>query len=408
MKILHVIAQLPKRTGSGVYFKNIVEHMEKFYDNAVIYGYQDNFDIEFENNTVKYPVVFKSDEINFPIVGMSDVMPYDSTKYADLDDEMIEIWQEAFLKRIKKAKEEFKPDLVITHHCWMLSAMVLEFFKDIPVIVINHGTDIRQTKLNPELHKKYVQNIGDASLVFALSTKDIETISDLFKVDKDKIVLMPGGFNSKIFYRNDDIKDRDGKIRIVYGGRISHAKGVFELVKAFRLLEEKYDNLKLELVGDADDTTREELTRLSGNSENLKINDACCQHNLSHKFRYSDIFVLASYYEGLGLVAMEALACGLLDVTTDIAGLKETLGDKINQSGIIEYVEMPRLKTIDEPYEDEIDPFVKNLAHGIEKQIIKIKEGFDPGEDIYGELNSKSWKSILERIEKIALELVNN
>ncbi|MDY6065258.1 MAG: glycosyltransferase family 4 protein [Finegoldia sp.] len=407
MKILHVIAQLPKRTGSGVYFKNIVEHMDKSHENAIIYGYEDHFDIEFEDKIKKYPVIFKSEEVPFPIVGMSDVMPYDSTKYSDLDDSMLKSWQDAFLRRIKWAKEEFKPDLVITHHCWMLSSMVIENFEGTPVIVINHGTDIRQTKLNPDLHRKYVTNIGKASMVFALSSNDVDDIVKLFGVDRDKIVLMPGGFDSKIFYRNENIREKDGKIRIIYGGRISHAKGVFELAKAFKILEQKYDNLKLNIVGDVDEATRKELEELSGNSKNLKMHDACCQYNLSHKFRESDIFVLPSYYEGLGLVAMEALACGLLDVTTDIAGLKETLGDKINESGIIEYVPMPKLRTVDEPYEEELDPFVQRLAEGIEKQIIKIKEGFNPGEDIYLELDSKSWKSILERIEKIALELVN-
>jgi len=37
--------------------------------------------------------------------------------------------------------------------------------------------------------------------------------------------------------------------------------------------------------------------------------------------RAADIYVLPSYYEGLGLIAIEALGCGMRVVVTEIEGL---------------------------------------------------------------------------------------
>lgn len=39
-----------------------------------------------------YPVQFESELLPFPVVGMSDVMPYPSTRYRDLTDEMFAQW----------------------------------------------------------------------------------------------------------------------------------------------------------------------------------------------------------------------------------------------------------------------------------------------------------------------------
>ena len=39
MRILHVLAQLPAKTGSGVYFTNVIEGLEKYkHEQAALYG----------------------------------------------------------------------------------------------------------------------------------------------------------------------------------------------------------------------------------------------------------------------------------------------------------------------------------------------------------------------------------
>ena len=405
MKILHVIAQLPKQTGSGVYFTNVIQYMQQNHENAAVFGIQDDIKLNLDESIKTYPVEFKSEKLNFPIVGMSDEMPYDFTKYSDMTHNMIEDWTNEFTKQLKKVKQEFKPDVIVSHHCWMLSSLVLDIFDKTPVLLLNHGTDIRQTNLNPELFMTCVNNLNRAKKVLALSKKDVEPIFDIFEIDKDKIVVMGGGYNSNIFYRRKEDPHNE-RITLLFAGKLSHAKGVYELCKAFKKLEEKYDNLELTLVGDVDIETKIELWDQTANSLHFDLHNTSCQKNLSNKMRASDIYVLPSYYEGLGLIAIEALGCGMRVVVTEIEGLIQTLDDEINNSTAIEFVKMPRLKTIDKPYESEIEPFVDRLAQAIEKQIIRVQNQEPIPEKIHELVLNHSWDHIMLEIENELMEIV--
>ena len=48
MKILHVIAQLPKQTGSGVYFTNVIQFMQQNHENAAVFGIQDDIKLNLD------------------------------------------------------------------------------------------------------------------------------------------------------------------------------------------------------------------------------------------------------------------------------------------------------------------------------------------------------------------------
>ena len=149
MKILHVLAQLPEGTGSGVYFSSMVEGFKKYaYEQRAIFADQDGYNWNVLEKKDQYPVSFKSGELPFPIVGMSDVMPYENTRYSSMSEEMIYIWKEAFKKRLVKAREDFQPDLIFCHHLWILTSLVRQVFPHTKAIGICHNTDLRQAKID--------------------------------------------------------------------------------------------------------------------------------------------------------------------------------------------------------------------------------------------------------------------
>ncbi len=96
---------------------------------------------------------------------------------------------------------------------------------------------------------------------------------------------------------------------------------------------------------------------------------ALSQAELSHVFRSSRVFVLSSFYEGLPLVLLEALACGCRVVTTDLPGLDTWLPKAIQDTGIVERVRLPRLIRVDEPHPSDIPEFVSRLASAISRQL---------------------------------------
>lgn len=404
MKVLHVLAQLPMRTGSGVSFKNRVEGLERRgVENALIYGTQAPFEFDFDMPT--YPVVFKTEEVNFPIAGMSDEMPYENTVYSKMSPAMISRWQEAFLKRLRKAKEEFQPDLVISHHLWMLTSLVLDVFEGTPVVGISHGTDIRQAQKNNEMRYKYVEGMNRLAQVLALSAKEKGEVVDIFGVDEDKISIVGGGFDQSIFYHDCHAK-KDDVVRLVFAGKLARAKGIYELAKAYPNLKRKFPTLRMFFVGTTSEREKEVLYENAHFMPGFKIFDVVNQKKLGKIMRRCDIFVLPSYFEGLGLTAIEALACKMRVVATEIPGLMELLGEEVNNSGVIEYVEPPKMFDTDNPIKSNIDPFVQRLEEALEKQIRAIEERQVFPDPIYDQVYSHCWDRIVGREYILLQELL--
>ncbi|MGJ0908709.1 glycosyltransferase family 4 protein [Clostridium botulinum] len=411
-KILNILAQRPDKTGSGMYLQALVKEADKNgYKQAVIAGISakdKKVTFSSKNPITFFPVIFETSNLPFPIVGMSDVMPYESTKYKDLSIDMLKKWEISFSSVIKKAIDEFNPDIIICHHLWILTSLVKELYPNKKIIAFCHGTDLRQfesfknsTKsISKEVLNYVIANCKNLESVIVSHKDEKMKVIESYKIDENKVYIAGTGFNPDTFYINEN-KINSNKIKIVYAGKLSYSKGVPFLINSINLIKKYVNNIDLYLAGSgAGDETISIIKLCKNNSCNFNINvlGSLSQKKLSDLFRECDILVLPSLYEGLPLVLIEAMACGLKIVCTELPGIKEWMGETINNSGIIEYIPMPKLKNIDTIVPEEISNFEHNLALFIEKQIknhlvinAKVKEAIE----------SKSWAKAFSNIEKL-------
>lgn len=397
MKILHVLTQLPAKTGSGVYFTNLIESLNLIgVENAAIYGMEERYRSLLGVNAEKIlEVQYDSEEIPFHICGMSDIMPYDSTIYSHMTEDGLDILIGAFRKRLIQMKEEFNPDIVISHHLFLITDLVREVFKDRKVVGICHGTDIRQVKQ----HEKFLarlKNIHDLDKVLTVTPAEHEDIVNLFGIERKKIHLVGGGYDGNIFYPDTKPK-KDDIIRIMYAGKIVESKGVFALAATLPIIEKKHPNVQIHIVGKSKKEDRDRLNSLANNSDKLWIYNAENQKIMADHLRDADIFVLPSYFEALGLIAVEALACHKLVVASEIDGLKKLLGEELVSSHIIEFTKLPRLYDVDKPVAEDVDAYVERLAENINLQIGRFGENIFT-EKIAREIDEISWKNIGKKI----------
>ena len=399
MRILHVIAQLPSKTGSGVYYSNMIEEFKKYnHDQRAIFAYQDEYEWTVLDKEYQYPVEFKSKEIPFPIVGMSDVMPYENTLYSAMTDEMLSSWKEAFKKRLERAKREFNPDIIFAHHLWILTSLVREVFPDTKVIGICHNTDLRQAKMNPHIKEKYVKNIHKLDCVFSISEKQKDEIVDIYGIDRDKIIAVGGGFNQRIFYPPEK-KEYSDRIRLVFCAKIDPSKGIYELIEAYKSLG--LDDVTLDIIGNPNEENRKKLEEYIQGDETIRVYNVKDQVALGDELRKKDIFIMPSYYEGLGLMAIESLACGLYVVTTEIEALMELLGEEINKWGIIKYVPLPRIYDTDKPVKEDLPQFKENLKKAILSQIEKVRDKKNYHKPLEDKIMALSWEGLVDRMNNI-------
>ncbi|WPC40819.1 glycosyltransferase family 4 protein [Clostridium sp. JS66] len=403
-KILHIIAQRPEKTGSGTYLQALIEQGEKKgYCQAVIAGIPANEPNTYFKTDVKfYPVVFETKTLPFPVVGMTDIMPYKSTMYRKLNEDMLSKWKNAFSEVLTKSVMEFKPDVIITHHLWILSAMVKEMFPLIKTIAICHGTDLRQMNLAPNFNNyvsKYCRSIDN---IAALHEDQKNEIIKKYQIDQNKITVVGVGFNPNIFYTSDTEKNMD-KIKLIYAGKLNFAKGIPSLIKSYNKLDIDKNSIELILAGSGTGSQFKAIEKIAEESR-LKVilKGSIPQNELSKLFRESHLFVFPSFFEGLPLVLTEALASDMLIVTTNLPGVKDFFGDYINKKGLIEYVKMPSLKSLDEPFEEDLPNFEEEFSKAIENQLEKIKNKYykkDP--KVKEVIDNMSWKGVFNKIENL-------
>lgn len=406
MKILHCLSQLPNKTGSGIAFTNIFLEMQRNgFENAVLYatqGFNESDIPEVLKKIKAFVVNFSSEELPFPIPGMSDVMPYEATVYSKMSEEMFTMWIQAFRKKLLEAKEKFYPDIIIAHHFFILTGLINEIFCDKKIIAIGHGTDIRQIQQNFWIKEKYISQLENIFHFCLVTPKDREALKNIFGVGfyaiEKKASVIGGGYDENIFACENKKKDAS-KIRIVYSGKIAKSKGVFELAKASKNILEKYPEVEFAIVGNASEETKNILRASSGNNARLKFLPFFpSQKDLASEYQRCHIYVLPSYYEALGLSVIEALACGMRAVTTEIEGLKNLLTDEAERLGAIEYVSLPTLQNVDEPVDAELPAFVKRLEEKIIVQIERVKQNPQADKKVLSLVKNFTWKNIAQKI----------
>jgi glycosyltransferase involved in cell wall biosynthesis len=131
---------------------------------------------------------------------------------------------------------------------------------------------------------------------------------------KEKICFIPVGFDDNKFRLIDKKKMRkrykfNNKEKIIlYAGRFEKEKGLDFLLESFELVGREKENLQL----------------LSSKLDiDVTFIDPVIQDSLAEIISCSDLFVLSSRYESGPLAVIEALACGVPIVTTDVGRVRE-------------------------------------------------------------------------------------
>lgn len=119
-------------------------------------------------------------------------------------------------------------------------------------------------------------------------------------------------------------------------GRITEDKGVLDLVAAFELMSQE-NNAYLLLVG-----PNELRCNIPESKHNIRLVGFTDRPEIY--MQASDVFCLPSYREGFGTVVIEAAACGIPALVSDIYGLKDAIED--NVTGVTH-----RVKCVEDIYE---------------------------------------------------------
>jgi len=140
------------------------------------------------------------------------------------------------------------------------------------------------------------------------------------KVNKDKLLLVPFGVDIKRF--KPQYSGKDDIFRVGFVGQIGLRKGVQYLLQAFSEL--KLKNSELVLMGWIHPDITEILKEYTGYANIIIKNFTLSPESV---YNTSSICVFPSIEDGFGLVALEAMACGVPVVVTENTGAKDVVTD---------------------------------------------------------------------------------
>ncbi len=145
---------------------------------------------------------------------------------------------------------------------------------------------------------------------------------------KKTVVTVYNGINLNNFKNNPkSIRLEQNTLNFITVGRFTDAKDYPNLINAFAILKKNNNRaIKLTIVGDGE--LRSQIESLIKELELDKdITLLGRRSDIRELLSQADIFVLASKFEGFGLVVAEAMACECYVVATDSGGVAEVMGN---------------------------------------------------------------------------------
>lgn len=174
------------------------------------------------------------------------------------------------------------------------------------------------------MQQKVVQGLAHIVTVSEQSRLDIEKA---FNCDARKITVIPNGVDTNIFKPLSDVTRRSFQL-ITTASSDQPLKGLSILLRAIAQLTPEFPQLQLRVIGKLKENgaTEKELEQMQL-SGRVSFISGISTEEIVREYAQASIAVVPSLYEGFGLPAAEAMACGIPLICSDGGALPEVVGD---------------------------------------------------------------------------------
>ena len=210
------------------------------------------------------------------------------------------------------------------------SAVLAKWFYKKPLIVRTGYTLSQlenQLKRHSLIRRKIIELIEKFSYKFAniavvASQHNKKYLIEKYNIEENKIQVIGNYIDTQKFFPDATIKKEPNKI--IFVGRLSVEKNLYNLIDAITKTD-----LILDIYGQG--PLREELESYTI-KQKAKVNFMGVVTNsklpqILNRYQY---YILPSLYEGMPKTLLEAMACGLVCIGTDVTGINEVIEDGVD------------------------------------------------------------------------------
>lgn len=243
---------------------------------------------------------------------------------------------------IETLKETHPHSLVVfTIHDFGWTSPLMGDLNKYKKIVIK-DTD-NSTDSNPifEIYNQEKRMYDLVDRVVCLSKDAYNILQTIYKVPKTKIFLIPNGLRLQSINENHN-KDNIERIRVskqiknedkilLFIGRPTKEKGIFDLIKALKLVIKDQQNIKLVIVDDGNEVSMKEIINASSEiAASVIFTGQLKKSDVQKWLSIADIGLIPSYYEQCSYTAIEMMMHGLPIIASDGLGIRNMFKDGDN------------------------------------------------------------------------------
>jgi len=233
-----------------------------------------------------------------------------------------DVYFDSLWKKIK----DFDYDLIHAHWAYPFGYMAMKISerKKIPYIVTCHGVDINILPFrNEELRRKTIEVLENSKYSVFVSEFLKNKAKEIGYSGKNSLVIH-NGYDENIFKPIKNIKKNSDKKTVGFVGNLTYVKRADKFPEIFSAIAETYNNVEFLVVGEGElkDLLENELKNL-----NVRFTGKVSQKEVAKYMNEMDVMILPSRNEGFGCVVLEARACGIPVVASDVGGIPEALQD---------------------------------------------------------------------------------
>lgn len=218
----------------------------------------------------------------------------------------------------------FKPDIVLVNPSLSRRAIV----RDLIFLKVAHTFHKKTAVFFHGFDEEYISNHDTSNLVSWLNrTSTVFVLASQFaNILKNIGVTVPiNVVSTKVddkLVADFNIEDRKGNINnLLFLARITEQKGIFIALEIYKILLNKYPNLKFRVVGEGPALNMAKNFCKTNNLSNAVFTGALSGKSLIKEYRDGDIYILPTYHEGMPTSVLEAMAFGLPVITRPVGGL---------------------------------------------------------------------------------------
>ena len=230
----------------------------------------------------------------------------------------------------RRLNKQFRYDLIHAH--WIIPQGIVATMIGVPYVVTSHGADLYAMSggVFEWLKRKCLMTSAGITVVSHAMVTQVRRLG----VDSVNVQVASMGVDVDNVFTPPQERRRRGSLKIVFVGRLVEKKGLPVLLNAVSRLKRDGTSVELVVVGAGPERPHlERLVSYLSIRESVDFVGALPNHEIPDYYRTADVAVFPFVkardgdQEGLGLVSVEAMACGCVVVASRLPAVEDVVTD---------------------------------------------------------------------------------